>query len=167
VINQPKLIVFSGPPCSGKSTLAEELHRRTGIIHLELDRLRERLLPESRQSEPDRDTTYRAMHLIAEYLLTASQSVILDATYARPLHRTALQQLASSSAAQLRIVQCTVSADVAIRRFKERIPGHGAVDLTEQRVGMLVTEYPQRDDALKVSTESGMEFCLERILGFI
>ena len=52
------------------------------ITHLELDRLRARLLPQSAHSEQDRDLTYRAMHLIAEHLLAGGQSAVLDATTA-------------------------------------------------------------------------------------
>src|SRR5437868_5015273 len=101
-----KLIVISGPPCSGKSTLAEEVHRRTGIPHIELDHVRARLLPDSKQDETDRDTAYRAIHLIAENLLAVKQPVILDATYGRATHRQALRELVSRTAADLRWIQC-------------------------------------------------------------
>ena len=117
--------------------------------------------------EADRDVTYRAMHLIAEYLLKSGHPVILDATYTRPVHTMALRDLAGASGVALRIIQCRVSADLAVRRFKERSPGHFAVDLTEQRVRDFANAYPYRDDVLTVSIDGAIEPWMDRIVSYV
>jgi predicted kinase len=168
VATQPKLIAVSGPPCSGKTTLAGELRQKTGIVHLELDILRSQLLPDSRQDEHDRDITYRAMHLIAQYLLCAGHSVILDATYVRAVQRQALQHLARTTNAGLRIIQCRISPELAVRRFSTRPPGHFAVDLTEERVRELASDYRyDSGDVLVIPAEDSVESNLKRIESYI
>ena len=95
-----RLIVVAGPPCSGKSYLAEILANHTGIRHLEMDTIRARLMPESRHAKPDRDIAYRTMHFAAEMLLSAGHSVILDATYMPVEHRLELEGIAEFRAAR-------------------------------------------------------------------
>lgn len=85
--NRPKIIIFSGPPCSGKSTFASDISVRMGFPHLQMDEIRACLIPQSKQSKTDRDIAYRAMHLLADHLLQKGVTVILDATYGPYEHR--------------------------------------------------------------------------------
>ncbi len=88
------LIVFAGPPCSGKSTLAAELARRRGLPHLSMDATRQRILPGT-HTAADRRAAYRAMHWATELLAHAGASVILDAPYRLPEDREELARLAA------------------------------------------------------------------------
>ena len=63
------LIVFAGPPCAGKSTLAAEVARRRDLPVLSMDATRRRILPAAAHTRADRQVAYRAMHLAAELLL--------------------------------------------------------------------------------------------------
>ena len=136
-----RLIVVAGPPCSGKSCLAEILAKHTGIRHLEMDAIRARLMPESRHAKPDRDIAYRTMHLAAEMLLGAGHSVILDATYMPVEHRLELEGIAEFTGSPIFIIECRVSPETAIVRFGMRAQ-HAAVDLTPSRVHWLSAHYP-------------------------
>src|SRR3954447_6608285 len=80
-LSEPRLIVFSGPPCSGKSTLAAEVARRLSLPHLSMDATRRRILPDAPHTRADRQAAYRAMHWAAELLLDAGASAVLDAPY--------------------------------------------------------------------------------------
>ena len=102
------------------------------------------------------------MHLIAQELLKAGHSVILDATYGRDVHRQALRDLAEECHVPLRIIQCRVPPKLAVERFKARAPGHFAVDLTEALVWKLAEEYVYSPDALVVETESSVADLLDR-----
>ena len=137
------LIVLSGPPCSGKSTLAGQLATICGALVLDIDQIRQIVIPNSRQSQDDRDIAYRCMHLISEKLLEAgAATIIMTATYSRREPRQWLRSLADSKSAKVCILACHVSPDIAIARFRSRAPGHPAVDLTEDGVQRQVMDYP-------------------------
>lgn len=138
-----KLIVLTGPPCSGKSTLAGQLAAIFGAIVLDIDQIREIVIPNSQQNQEDRDIAYRCMHLVAQKLLeVGANTVILTATYSRRSPRQWLRSLVDSTSAQVCILACQVSPEIAIARFRSRKPGHPAVDLTGDSVQRQVMDYP-------------------------
>lgn len=137
-----QLIVVTGPPCAGKSTLAAELGATMGALVLDIDQIRQAVIPNSRQTQEDRDVAYRCMHLIAQKLLEAGvNQVILVATYSRRKPRQWLRSLAEKTSAHVCALACKVSPDIAVARFRSRKPGHAAVDLTEDLVQRQVTDY--------------------------
>jgi predicted kinase len=133
------LIVFAGPPCSGKSTLAGELARRRGIPHLSMDSTRQRILPGSSHTREDRQTAYRAMHFAAELLLSVGASVILDAPYGHDEDRAELSRLAAGT--DFRYIECRVSPETAARWFRARGPDAERPDLTEENVRQSAAGY--------------------------
>ena len=138
-----QLIVLTGPPCSGKSTLAGQLAAIFGALVLDIDQIRQNVIPNSQQSQQDRDIAYRCMHLISEKLLEAgADAILLTATYNRKNPRQWLRSLAESKSAQVCILACQVSPEIAVARFRSRTPGHPAVDLTEDLVQRQVMDYP-------------------------
>jgi predicted kinase len=148
-------IVFAGPPCSGKSTLAAELARRLGTAHLSMDATRQRILPGAAHTRADREVAYRAMHFAAELLLAAGAGAILDAPYG---HREDREEIARIGGAQLKRIECRVTSETAVRRFR---------DLTEELVAQMVREYVYIGDGLTLDTEAlSKEECLARIDGY-
>jgi predicted kinase len=152
------LIIFAGPPCSGKSTLAAELARLTGMPHLSMDATRERIMPDAAHTREDRRVAYRAMHLAAELLLRAGAGVILDAPYGHPEDREELAHinrtcLAGSPGAMM-LVECRVSPETAVRRFRERGSDPVRKDLTEELVRRMVLEHSYTNAGLTVDTEA-------------
>jgi len=138
-----QLIVLTGPPCSGKSTLAGQLAAIFGALVLDIDQIRQIVIPNSQQSQEDRDIAYRCMHLVAEKLLeVGANAILLTATYSRRHPRQWLRSLADTKSAQVCILACRVSPEIAIARFRSRPPGHPAVDLTEDLVRQQVMDYP-------------------------
>ena len=157
------LIVFAGPPCSGKSTLAAELARRLGAPHLSMDATRQRILPGAAHTRADREVAYRAMHFAAELLLAAGASAILDAPYG---HREDREEIARIGGAQLKRIECRVTPETAVRRFLERGPDAIRLDLTEELVAQMVRDYEFVGDGLTLDTELlSREECLARIEG--
>src|SRR5436190_143748 len=83
------VLVLSGPPCSGKSSvgriLAAGLHEaKPQHVHLEVDSLFSLLFPRSDRSRDDRMFAYDAAHLLTHNLLSErGGSVALECTYAR------------------------------------------------------------------------------------
>ena len=144
------LIILCGPPCTGKSTIGAELQQRLGFVHLEVDDIRQRLLPDSDQRIEDRDIAYRGMHLLADHLGRSGQSVIVNATYNRDLHRKEV----ASIAAKVALIQCRASLETVVSRFRSRAPGHAALDLTEDLVRELWTNFAWSNDGVQVDSVS-------------
>jgi predicted kinase len=112
-------------------------------VVLDIDQIRESVIPNSQQSREDRDIAYRCMHLVSEKLLeVGANTVILTATYSRRSPRQWLRSLADARSAQVCVLACQVSPEIAIARFRSREPGHPAVDLTEDNVQRQVMDYP-------------------------
>lgn len=144
-----RLIVFAGPPCSGKSTLAEVIAARQGLPHLEMDRTRVRILPGAPHTREDRAAAYRAMHFAAELLVSHGVSVILDAPYGHPEDRLEVEEIARRTGRPLFLIECRIEPETAVARFRER-PRGPRLDLTEERVEQLVREYPYSGAGLRL-----------------
>ena len=160
------LIIFAGPACTGKSTLAAEVARRRGFPHLSMDGTRQRLMPAASHTRADREVAYRAMLFAAELLLNAGASVILDAPYGHAEDRA---ELARVGGGQWKLIECRVSAEAAVERLRARgIPDPTRPDLTEERVIQLSREYRYTGEGLLLDTDKlSLDECLERIDNYL
>jgi predicted kinase len=149
----PRLLVVSGPPCTGKSTIAMALRREIGGVCLEVDSIRQQLIPESTQSLRDRNLAYSALHLMTAHLIEAHVTpIILVGTYTRPESRIQLTSTVSSTPVDMLVVQCRVEPDTAVMRFENRSSDHAAVDLTAQSVRHANSAYPFTANATVLDT---------------
>jgi hypothetical protein len=147
----PALVVFAGPPCSGKSTLAALLALRLSIPHLAMDAVRQRILPGAAHTRADRRVAYRAM--------------LLDAPYG---HAEDRQDLALAGAGRVRLIECRVSPEIAVRRFHARGPDKVRLDLTAEIVERSAREYPYSGAGLTLDTGAlSPGECLERVQAFV
>lgn len=156
------LIVFAGPACSGKSTLAAEVARRRGLPHLSMDATRQRLMPAAAHTRADRQIAYRAMHFAAELLRAAGAGAVLDAPYGHAEDRAELARVAGDAC---RLIECRVPPETAVLRARARgIPDASRPDLTEERVAQLNREYRYTGEGLLLDTgKLSLEECLARI----
>ena len=145
------LVILCGPPCTGKSTIGDELQRRFGFTHLDVDAIRQRVLPNSGQKIEDRDIAYREMHRLAESALRSGRSVIVNATYNRAVHRKAAASISNGAM----LIQCRAPLETVLSRFRSRPPGHAALDLTEDLVRELWTNFAWSSDGIVADTIDG------------
>src|SRR6476661_7574566 len=108
-----KLIIFSGLPGTGKSTLAEAVAKVLGIPvfakdWLEATLLRSGIKP-THEDKPLGFASYELLTVLAERQLILGQSVILDSVAATKTIRQAWYQLAEQYHANCRIIECICS----------------------------------------------------------
>lgn len=161
------LIVFAGPACAWKTTLAARFSQVSGYAHLEMDRIRTVLIPDSPHDRHDRRIAYRAMLWAAELLLARGHGAILDAPYGHEEDRQEVEEIPSRVPARVFLIECAVSPSTAIERFRLRAPDPVRRDLTEERVRELVSAYKYRRTGLLLDTDTRtLEECFAEVLRF-
>lgn len=130
-----RLVLIGGPPASGKSTLAGGLADRVGLTLLSSDRMRKELagLPPERSAPAEYEKgiytpewtqrTYAELIERASALLSAGESVVVDATWNLRAWRSAAMEAARRHDADLVSVRCQVPRDVGAQRLAARLPG--------------------------------------------
>jgi predicted kinase len=72
------LIIFGGLPATGKTTIARELARQIGAMHLRIDSIEQALRDSGVVPEPLNDVGYRIGYAIAEDNLCIGRTVVAD-----------------------------------------------------------------------------------------
>jgi predicted kinase len=162
-----RLVVFAGPPASGKSTVGGRLAERRNMVHLEMDLIRAAVLPDSLHTREDREVAYKIMHLMAETLLGLGHDVIVNAGYSHPEDQGAVQEIAKRTQSRLFWIECVVPAEVAVQRCRGRFGKHPGLDLIDDRVIDLVTHFPYSGAGLLVDSTEPVDSCLERVEGYL
>ena len=125
------MIIFSGLPGTGKSTLAETVGRQLGIPVFAKDWLEASLISSGLGSNDDLKQLgfagYELLTVLAERQFMLNQSVILDSVASTQNIRTKWFQLAEQYGAERLVIECICSDERIHRtRLKDRrrnIPG--------------------------------------------
>jgi len=119
----PMLIIVSGAPASGKTTLGKRLAAALGIVRLCKDELRETIgdwLPPNSMQETRAlgGAAYALCFRLASEALDCGVSVLVEAAFSRGAAESSLLPLVARSRAVL--IHLSASAELTDRRFRER-----------------------------------------------
>jgi predicted kinase len=121
---RPTLVVVSGPPASGKTTLAQALAREIGCPAICRDEIKEGMVHaagrgfQGGHGDPLTARTFPLFFDVIRMLVTAGVTVVAEAAFQDPRWRSGLEPL--SGLARLRIVRCRVDAATAFVRATSR-----------------------------------------------
>ncbi len=122
--SSPQLVLFTGPPGTGKSTLADEIARDLGAPNVGFDWLMAGLTPfasihnalEAMEVEEYRNVGYSLMTQVVEKQLRNEQSVVLDCVARGGIHDR-WNALARQYDAGFKVIECTCS-DLAVHESR-------------------------------------------------
>jgi hypothetical protein len=135
---KPALLITAGLMGCGKSTMAQSLAGRLGLVVISSDVTRKRLasVRETEHRFEAFDTgiyspgfsrkTYDAMYDQARSILSEGGSVIIDASFIKSGERLRAKSLAEESGACFFILECTLNEELTRKRLAERLE-HGTV----------------------------------------
>ncbi|MEU2156068.1 AAA family ATPase [Streptomyces sp. NPDC019396] len=171
------LTLVGGLPGSGKSTLSGALADRLGVTLLSSDRVRKELagIPADESAAagygeglyaPEWTArTYATLLDRASALLSAGESVVLDATWSDARQREAALHMADRVSADLVALHCQVPGDVAAARLETRAPGASDADL-DVATAMAGSE-PAWAEAVTIDTSGSVESAIVQALSAI
>jgi predicted kinase len=121
--SRPTLVIVSGPPGSGKTTLAHEIARAVGCPAICRDEIKEGMVHATPGfvSGPGDELTMRTLPVffgVLELLLTAGVTAVAEAAFQDRIWRPRLAPLLPL--AWIRIVHCTVDPELAFQRIVRR-----------------------------------------------
>jgi predicted kinase len=167
-MTSPTLIVLSGLPGSGKSTVAEGLSRTLSIPLFSVDPIEAAMWRGGLSKDQTGIAAYDVAITLADEHLRLGHSVIVDAVNPVEAPRAAWRSLATKYRAEMKIIEC-VCADEAVHR--QRIEARvrniaGMPEISWDRVQRRRVEYEAWTDArltLDTSAKSADQLLAEAL----
>jgi glucokinase len=142
----PLLVLISGPPAGGKSTVAARIGEALGVPVVAKDAIKERLFDalgwsDEEWSERVGEAAYSLLLHVVELELRAGRPVIAEANFDPEKTREELAELSATTPFRVLEVHCYAPAEVIADRFAdragERHPGHAEEEgVSEVREGV-------------------------------
>ncbi|MBI2912079.1 MAG: AAA family ATPase [Chloroflexi bacterium] len=174
-VAHPVLVILSGLPATGKSTLARLLADRLPACIVASDAQRRILFPQPAYTPEESRLVFDLSHRLTAELLSRCRNVIFDATNLRERYRDDLYQIASATGSRPLLVRLIASGAVVATRLAHRAsgsreghPGPSNVDDSEadwlvyQR--MRAEEEPIRRPHVTVDSSTGLDEGLRKVL---
>lgn len=167
-VRVPVLIILTGLPGSGKTTLAVKLAASLPAIVVESDFVRKKLFPKPKYSGQEDRFIHAVARALMRYYLRTGHFVIADATNLAEWHRRILGRLAQSTSVPSIVVQTTAPEEVIAARLRYRATHRKKNDFSsaDWRIykSMSTRAEPIRGPNMRVDTTRDLDRSVKRIV---
>ena len=138
-----KILIVTGAPCAGKTTVAGRLARGLGAPLFTKDAIKERLFDAVGWGTPDLsrrldEAAYSVLFHLAECEAAAGRTFVIESNFKPAKHSAPLRRMLDDNGAQAMQVVCSCSVEVLRDRFRlraersDRHPGHCDAQLAQE-----------------------------------
>ncbi|WP_084350982.1 AAA family ATPase [Millisia brevis] len=167
------LVVLSGLPGVGKTTIARAVGAETGAVHLRIDTIEAALstsgiVERAGGWESNPDAGYRVAYAVAGDLLRAGHDVVADSVNPLGITRTAWAAVADAAHANLIDVEVTcVDRALHRRRVEERVSDLEGLTVPTWAEVVQRRYEPRALSVLRVDTSAGIETAVGTLVAAI
>jgi len=163
---KPRVVVLCGLPGSGKSTLARALCERFGLALIDRDRIRDRLFPDCRFTEAEKQAANQAVLEALRVNCAAGTGSLLDGmTFGRESERRAVRAIATEQSFECSLLWLDCPVDVAAERVASQV--HPAADRTPQLVRDVAQRFEKPVDAVRLDATLSQQEILEHAVAVL
>ncbi len=161
-MKQPLLIIVSGPPSSGKTTLAKSISQKFNLPLITKDSLKEILFDtvgwkDREWSNKIGSASFVIIHYFLDALMPTRQSIIIEGNFKTEFESQHLSPRLSQYNYQAIQIMCQCDGQILFERFKQRSesgnrhPGHcDTGNYEELKESLLLGKYPPLDIKSKI-----------------
>jgi predicted kinase len=142
-MNKRVLIIVAGPPCTGKTTLAEKIAGKFNLLLLCKDGIKEPLMDSlgAENREESRRigiATYKVLYTLFDSVMRTGNSLVIESNFYAEYDSEKLNSLVRKYGYTAVQIQCQTESEVLFERYMERAnsrdrhPGH--FDLQYQNI---------------------------------
>lgn len=156
------LVLITGLPGTGKSTVADHLAKRINAKVLRTDEIRKHLFTTPKYTNEEKEIVYNALFLTAENLLKAKQNVVVDGTFYKKALRQKVHKVAASAKSSFVIVECTAPDEAIARRMVRRLKRGGLSDADYEVYKKIKKQYePIESEHIVLNTDRPLKETLD------
>jgi len=161
-MKQPVLIIVSGPPSSGKTTLAKNIAQKFNLPLITKDNLKEILFDtvgwkDRAWSQKIGSASFALIHYFLDSLIPTGQSLIIEGNFKTEFESQHLSPRLDKYNYRAVQIMCQCDGQVLFERFKKRSesgnrhPGHcDTGNYDELKESLLLGKYPPLDIKSKI-----------------
>jgi predicted kinase len=147
------LIVITGLPGTGKTTIAEELAKEIDAIVFSTDKIRKKIFQKPVYNEEDKKIVYNQLFLETNKYLAKGKNVILDGTFYTKSLRQRAKEVGKSLSNNVYFIYCETPEEILKKRIENRKDKYSDADYgVYLKMKKIFEEF--EDDFIKIDTSN-------------